>query len=78
MDLAAISRFPQDIRDFAAAFVTLQAKRHSADYDPFARFARSDVLQDIADARDVIARFRRVPAADRRAFAVFVLFKRRP
>lgn len=49
-----------------------------ADYDPDEKFYKSGVKQDIAEAEDIIERFKDVPIKDRRAFAAFVLFKRRP
>jgi hypothetical protein len=55
----------------------MQLKRHKADYDPFEKIYKSSVLQDIADAEDVIERFRGVSIKDRRAFAAYVLFKAR-
>lgn len=73
-----IKKFPKEVEDFANAFVSLQEKRHSADYDPFSQFTKLEVKSDIASTRDVIKRFRAVPIKDRRAFAVFVLFKTRP
>ena len=73
-----IKRFPKDIEDFANAFVSLQEKRHLADYDPFSQFTKLEVNSDIAATRDAIERFQSVPIKDRRAFAVFVLFKSRP
>ena len=72
-----LKRFPKDIEDFANVFVALQTKRHAADYDPEARFYKSEVRQDIADAEDVMKRFGLTPVKDRRAFAAFVLFKTR-
>ena len=59
-------------------FVSLQEKRHLADYDPFSQFTKLEVNSDIAATRDAIERFQSVPIKDRRAFAVFVLFKSRP
>lgn len=73
-----MKKFPQDIEDFANTFVSLQEKRHSADYDPFAQFTKLEVISDISSARDVIDRFRSSPIKDRRAFSAFVLFKHRP
>lgn len=75
---AVLKKFPKDVEDFANSFVALQAKRHLADYDPKERFYKSEVKQDIAEAEDVIRRFKAVPVKDRRAFAAFVLFKQRP
>jgi hypothetical protein len=70
-------KFPQAIQDFADTFVTLQEKRHTADYDPDARALKSEVTLDIALAAKAIADFDAVPAKDRRAFAAFVIFKAR-
>ena len=70
-------RFPAGIRDFAETFASLQSKRHLADYDPDAPFWKSDVLEGIGEARDVIARFARAPVKHRRAFAIYLLTKRR-
>lgn len=68
-----INRFPADIRKFAKLFVSMQVKRHRADYDPGVTFRKSDVIQDIDEAEDAIKRFSEVPRADRRAFAIYVL-----
>ena len=73
-----ITQFPDDVQDFANFFVSMQEKRHRADYDPPARFFKSEVLLDIAYCEDVIARFMDVSPKDRRAFAAYVLFKKRP
>ena len=71
-------KFPKDIEDFANTFVSLQRKRHSADYDPFSQFTKLEVERDISATRDAIERFQSTPIKDRRAFAAFVLFKNRP
>ena len=71
------SHFPQAIRDFARQFVKMQEVRHKADYDPFEPFTRSGVLQFIEETRTAIYDFENAPSRDRRAFAVFVLFKLR-
>ena len=68
-----INRFPFAIQDFAETFVVMQVKRHRADYDPGAIFRKSNVIQDIEEAEDVIMLFNKVPRADRRAFAIYVL-----
>lgn len=72
-----VKKFPKGIEDFANAFVTLQDKRHSADYDPFANFVKSSVLADIELAKQAIADFKAESAKDRRAFCAYVLFKKR-
>jgi len=76
-DRTIISRFPADIEDFANTFVAMQTKRHEADYDPHQTYYKSEVVQDIADSKDVIDRFTKVAAKDRRAFAAFILLKKR-
>lgn len=73
-----ISKFPKAIEDFANSFVMLQEKRHLADYDPTIRLAKSEVMADIATAKEAIIAFQNEPAKDRRAFAAHVLFKKRP
>ena len=73
-----LALFPAPIQDFANAFVTMQEKRHRADYDPYATFTKSAVQKDIAAARQVIVDFNAQTAKDRRAFCVHVLFRPRP
>ena len=72
-----LNEFPQRIQRFAEKFVEMQRERHAADYDPGAHFSRSDVIQWIEETSVTIARFNRVPVKDRRAFAVYVLFRNR-
>lgn len=69
--------FPQEIQDFANLFITMQEKRHNSDYDPLVKAYKSEVLLDIRQAEAVIIGFNSVPIKHRRAFAAFVLFKRR-
>lgn len=49
-----MQRFPKEIVDFANVFVTMQEKRHKADYDPTARFAKSSVNFDIDASEQAI------------------------
>lgn len=72
-----ITKFSDEIQDFANAFVTLQEKRHDADYDPFAKFTKSEVLADIELADAAIKKISSATASDARAFAIHVLFKNR-
>lgn len=69
--------FPRAIRDFARQFVKMQEIRNKADYDPLELFTRSAVLQFIQETKVAIKDFEDVPSRDRKAFAVFVLFKLR-
>ena len=72
-----IKNFPNDIQDFASVFVEMQDKRHRADYDPDEVSYKSEVLEDIDEAADILSRFQKVPVKDRRAFAVYVLLELR-
>lgn len=69
--------FPAEIEDFANQFIVMQSKRHYADYDPWSRFVRSEVLSDIAAVENSIARFKSQHRKDRLAFAVWVVLKKR-
>jgi len=72
-----IRQFPKPIEDFANIFVTMQTKRHSADYDPFFTLAKSEVLHDIDTIENAINIFDGAPSKDKRAFCAFILFKKR-
>ena len=78
MNNEILKQFPREIEDFGNAFVAMQKKRHAADYDPTDVYYKSAVLQDIQDTETVIKNFAGASVKDRRAFAAFVLFKRRP
>jgi hypothetical protein len=69
-----VTAFHRDIQNFANQFIAMQAKRHTADYDPSQKVYKSSVTVDIALAHSVIDRFMEVPVKDRRAFAALVLF----
>lgn len=72
-----ITKFPQEIQDFANLFITMQAKRHAADYEPNTKAYKSSVLLDIGAVESVIGGFQNAPIKHRRAFAAWVLFKLR-
>ena len=76
-DNETLKKFPKDIEDFGNMFVTTQLKRHAADYDPRGMLFKSAVIQDINEVEDVVGRFLKQSKRDKRAFAAFVLFKRR-
>ena len=65
--------FPAEVAQFATLFVDMQIQREAADYDPYMRFSKSDVVQSIDSAEDAITQFAKAPASDRRAFAVYAL-----
>lgn len=73
-----ISKFPDEIIDFAAGYVSMQSKRHDADYDPNTKMYKADVLNDVTIVETLITKFQRVSKKDRRAFAAHILFKPRP
>ena len=57
-----ISHFPKKIQDFANMFVTMQEKRHKADYDPNAKAKKSQVSTDIDLVEAAIEDFESVSA----------------
>lgn len=76
-NMSIITKFPKGIEDFANTFVTMQSKRHYADYDPHYKTTKSEVLIDLALVDETIKNFDKVSIKDRRAFAAFVLLKTR-
>lgn len=72
-----MSEFPDGIQRFGELFISNQMLRHNADYDPYATYSRFAVLQVIDGIERVIPEFDAVPAIDRRAFAVYALFRTR-
>jgi uncharacterized protein (UPF0332 family) len=72
-----ITHFPQGIQDFANTFVAMQVKRHSVDYDPFAKVYKSEVMVDFYSAQSAIASFAACATRDKKAFVAWVLLKDR-
>ena len=70
-------QFPAEIEGFGNQFVEMQQQRHSADYDPEAAFQRNEVIDLIDQTESVITDFNGVAPRERRAFAVYVLFRLR-
>ena len=70
-----MGRFSPAIQNFGTFFVLMQQKRQVADYDPSAIFSRSQVLRLVEDSAQTIDRFDDAGARERRAFAIFVLFR---
>lgn len=69
--------FPDDLKDFADAFVQLQEARHSADYDPMIRLSKEDARLFISLADRSIASLKCCSTTDRKAFATWVLITSR-
>lgn len=74
---AVMDRFPLEIQDFGVLFVRLQQERQAADYDPNASFSRYEAMRFVNEAARSIEAFESADVTDRRAFAVFVLFRLR-
>ena len=74
---SVIRQFPKPIEDFANHFITMQDKRHKADYDPFVKFTKSETVADLMIAETVLDDFYRVAIKDRRAFCAHVIFRKR-
>jgi len=72
-----LRKFPKEIEDFASLYITLQQKRHAADYDPHAQFLKTDVDVLINAAEATLKAFSRVQIKDRRAFAAWSAMKHR-
>ena len=72
-----LQSFPGSIRDSAYDFVTMQSKRHAADYDPALKCSRDETLNDIDNCESLIRSFVTAPIEDRRTFATYLLFRRR-
>ena len=76
-----MKKFPPSIREFGDFFVEMQEVRHSADYDPYAEFeeplTKFFVGRLIDSAEQIIRDFNAAHEKDRKAFAVYVLFKSR-
>jgi hypothetical protein len=72
-----IAKFPREIQEFSRAFVQLQSERHQADYDPDAMLYKSAALANIAIVETVILELSNVPLKHRRAFAAWVMFRKR-
>ncbi len=70
--------FPDSIRRFGGVFADMQQKRHRADYDPYLRLTKSEVLQDIAECERAILRFSAAPIQDRRRFILYLVLRSRP
>ena len=69
--------FPPEIVQFANAFVSAQEQRHTADYDPNAKFTRAEVIAFIDGAELATTDYKKAPRSDKLAFAVLVLLKLR-
>ena len=76
-DQSAMNRFSTEIQNFGRRFVHMQGQRQQADYSPVATFSRGRVLQLIDETEDTIDGIESSSNAERRAFALQVLLRRR-
>lgn len=67
----------QQIQDFAATFITLQERRHTADYDPAAMFLASEVLAVVDEAERAIIAFDGAPPIERLDVLAMLMVKAR-
>ena len=76
--LASYIQLTQDpaLRNFGQVFGTMQQQRISADYNPRARFARSEAVTSIARTEAAINAFYNTPAPTRRRLAIYLLVPR--
>ena len=76
--LASYIQLIQDpaLRDFGQLFGIMQQQRISADYDPRARFVRSEVVTFIGRTEAAIHAFYNAPVSTRRRLAIYLLVPR--
>ena len=69
--------FPPEIVVFASFFPAMRLERERADYDPLFKPKKADVLASLKAAEEAIDALLACDLKHRRAFAAFVLVKRR-
>ncbi len=76
--LASYIQQAQDpvLRDFGQLFGTMQQRRISSDYNPRARFTRSEVISVIDRSEAAIHAFYNTPSPTRRRLAIYLLVPR--
>ena len=67
-----------EIRELTTLLTDLRGRRHAADYDPAARFTKSEIQTVIKAAEDALDAFDSSSANDQRELAVLLLFRDRP
>ena len=68
-----VRQFSSGIREFAETLLKAQDARHDADYDPFSKYTREQVLDIIAEAYRVISVFDAAPRNERLHFIAYLL-----
>ena len=72
-----LRQFSAGIRDFANRLPIAQDARHDADYDPFSKYTRQDVLDIISEAHRVISLFDAASRNERLHFIAYLLASHR-
>jgi hypothetical protein len=72
-----LKKFPAEIADFGTVFVSMQIKRHRADYDPYWKFYKSEIINDKITVEAAIEKFEGCSPKDKTAFFSWVLLKAR-
>ena len=68
-----VQQFSAGIQEFADALVIAQDARHDADYDPFSKYSRQQVLDIITEAQDAVEAFDGTPRQERLHFIAYLL-----
>ena len=68
-----VRQFSSGIREFSETLLKAQDARHDADYDPFSKYTRQDVLDIITEARDAVEAFDATPRQERLHFIAYLL-----
>ena len=68
-----LRQFPASIQDFANRLAIVQDARHNADYDPFSKYTRQEVLDIITDAYRVISVFDSTARQEQLHFIAYLL-----
>ena len=72
-NLNEVLQFPSSIQEFASLLTRMQDARHDADYDPFSKYTRQEVLDIITEAYRVISVFDSTPRQERLHFIAYLL-----
>jgi len=62
------------MKEFAAAVLDLQERRHGADYDPSVRLGRSDAVLAVETARAALSRLQKADKESRDIFLTLLIF----
>ena len=68
-----VQQFSAGIQDFAETLLNAQDARHDADYDPFSRYTRQQVLDIVVNTYDAIEAFNATPRNERLHFIAYLL-----